>query len=187
MNKVYHLSSTHVWELCPTHGFCDDSTIPNSHMWEKTLRKIGVFVQKFHKNVTISDVEKFYLTHESFSPKKTFVPADKSTNWHIGNEKLHRLDGPAIIWSDGTKYWYQNNKFHRDNGPAVIKADGIQRWYQNGKLHRVDGPAIIDFNGDEYWYVNGVLHREDGPAVITLNGENFWYFNGELVEKGSKK
>jgi len=24
------------------------------------------------------------------------------------NDKLHRLDGPAIEWIDGTKWWYIN-------------------------------------------------------------------------------
>jgi hypothetical protein len=26
------------------------------------------------------------------------------------NGKLHREDGPAVIWADGTKRWYLNGK-----------------------------------------------------------------------------
>jgi hypothetical protein len=45
----------------------------------------------------------------------------------------------------GTKRWFLNYKLHREDGPAVIYPDGFQQWYQYGKLHRVDGPAIETF------------------------------------------
>lgn len=40
--------------------------------------------------------------------------------------------------SDGTEYWFQNGKVHREDGPAIIWADGAEVWYMNGKLHRKD-------------------------------------------------
>lgn len=43
----------------------------------------------------------------------------------------HRLDGPAIEYSDGDKYWYINNKRHRLDGPAVEWSDGTKYWYIN--------------------------------------------------------
>jgi len=30
----------------------------------------------------------------------------------------HRVDGPAVEWSHGTKYWIRNNEYHRLDGPA---------------------------------------------------------------------
>lgn len=27
------------------------------------------------------------------------------------HSKLHRLDGPAIEWNDGTKHWYYHGKY----------------------------------------------------------------------------
>ena len=57
------------------------------------------------------------------------------------------------IKHNGTKYWYQNDKLHRDNGPAVIYNDGEKRWYINGKLHRENGPAIIYPDGSKKWYI----------------------------------
>jgi hypothetical protein len=48
-------------------------------------------------------------------------------------------------------------RFHREGGPAVIYPDGIKRWYQHGELHRLDGPAI-EHEGREYrtaYYLNG--------------------------------
>jgi hypothetical protein len=45
----------------------------------------------------------------------------------------HRLDGPAIKWSDGGKFWLVDDKFHRLDGPAVEWSDGDKEWYVDGK------------------------------------------------------
>lgn len=49
------------------------------------------------------------------------------------NNQLHRLDGPARIWADGSQEWYVNNQLHRLDGPAVVWADGSQEWRVNDK------------------------------------------------------
>jgi hypothetical protein len=46
--------------------------------------------------------------------------------------ELHREDGPAIIWTDGSQFWYINGQLHREDGPAVIYADGMQFWFLDG-------------------------------------------------------
>ena len=46
---------------------------------------------------------------------------------------MHRLDGPAIEWADGTKIWYINNQMHREDGPAVEWADGTKEWWLNSQ------------------------------------------------------
>jgi len=56
--------------------------------------------------------------------------------------------------SDGTKYWYQNDKVHRVDGPAIEYTDGTKQWCLNGKYHRVDGPAYENPNGNNSWYLN---------------------------------
>ena len=48
---------------------------------------------------------------------------------------LHRIDGPARIWRDGSQAWYLNGELHRESGPAVICANGRQRWYLNGNMY----------------------------------------------------
>jgi hypothetical protein len=53
--------------------------------------------------------------------------------WWI-NDKLHRVDGPAVEHPDGTKYWYINDKFHREDGPALVYPNGTKYWYLNGEL-----------------------------------------------------
>ncbi len=39
--------------------------------------------------------------------------------------KFHRLDGPAVIYSNGSKEWWQNGRLHRKDGPAVEIAEGF--------------------------------------------------------------
>ena len=46
--------------------------------------------------------------------------------WFIKGKKYHRKDGPALIFDDGIKIWYENDKRHRLNGPAVINQNGWQ-------------------------------------------------------------
>jgi hypothetical protein len=81
---------------------------------------------------------------------------DGSKLWRNANGDLHRVDGPAVIYADGHKEWWQNCELHRDDGPAVINADGDKFWCQHGKFHRVDGPAIEYADGDKSWYQHDI-------------------------------
>ena len=97
------------------------------------------------------------------------------------NGVLHRLDGPAVIWSNGMQEWWQNGMRHRTDGPAIIFASGEEQWYQNDKRHRIDGPAI-KYIDSEAWYKNDKLHRLDGPAVYRINnikGTQKYFINGK--------
>ena len=69
--------------------------------------------------------------------------------------KYHRVNGPAVEYITGSKFWYINNKLHRSNGPAVELINGCKSCYSNGKLHRNDGPAVEQPNGKYYWAING--------------------------------
>ena len=64
------------------------------------------------------------------------------------------------IDSEGNKFWYLNDKLHRVDGPAIECSNGDKHWYFNGKLHRVDGPAIEWSDGDKCWYLNGIGYTE---------------------------
>ena len=35
-----------------------------------------------------------------------------NTEWFNKAEQLHRLDGPAVEYADGTKFWYKNEELH---------------------------------------------------------------------------
>ena len=85
----------------------------------------------------------------------------------------------------GTKFYYnEQDRLHREDGPAVEFANGSKWWYINGKCHREDGPAMEEADGTKEWWINGQLHREDGPAVEDTDGTKEWYINGkELTEE----
>lgn len=75
--------------------------------------------------------------------------------------ELHRDDGPAVEWYDGTKNWYQNGQLHRTDGPAIERSNGTKEWFQNGQRHRIDGVAIDYANGCKRWFINYVEMTED--------------------------
>ena len=101
---------------------------------------------------------------------------------------LHREDGPAVEWTDGTKFWWLNGERHREDAPAVEHANGNKSWWLNGKRHREDGPACEYIDGGKEWYLNGKRHREDGPAIEYFFGNKYWYLNGkQLTEEEFKK
>ena len=97
--------------------------------------------------------------------------------------KLHRVDGPAIEYTNGNKEWYFKGKLHRENGPAVERLNGDKYWSLHGICHREDGPACEWANGDKVWYINGICHREDGPAIEHANGNKKWCLHGSFVSQ----
>jgi hypothetical protein len=59
------------------------------------------------------------------------------------------------IKSSGDQCW--RNKagcLHRENGPAIIYHDGSMEWLINGDNHRTDGPAVIWSDDIQEWYIN---------------------------------
>lgn len=84
--------------------------------------------------------------------------------------QMHSVDdAPAVIYADGTKWWYKNNQVHRDGGPAVVWGNGVEEWWQNGMRHRTDGPAQI--------YPNM-------PAITPrLRGVKEWWLKGRLIRR----
>jgi hypothetical protein len=61
---------------------------------------------------------------------------DGSILYNLDYKKvLHRIDGPAIEWYDGTKEWFINGIRHREDGPAFEWANGIREWWLNGNRH----------------------------------------------------
>ena len=83
------------------------------------------------------------------------VDSNGTLRYYNSNGERHRVYGPAIEYSDGSKFWYQNGRLHRLDGPAIVCTDGYRAWFQNGQRHRIDGPAV-EYE-DEYraWYING--------------------------------
>ena len=88
------------------------------------------------------------------------------------------------IDKDGTKLWYLNGQLHREDGPAVEYPDGTKYcWFLNGLFHRINGPAYEEKNGYKSWWINGQQHRTDGPAIEYPDGTKFWFLKGIYLTK----
>ncbi len=83
------------------------------------------------------------------------------------------------IFNQNDKIHYNDeNQIHRDNGPAVEYEDGSKFWYQNGKNHRLDGPAIEWYDGKKEYCINGkILTEEDFLSIIKFYNEVIKYLN----------
>ena len=116
--------------------------------------------------MTLDKVRKFILQN---SPKS-------------GQEILDFIDKVEVIIGFNGTHYYKNGKLHREDGPASEYKNGTKFWYLNGKLHRINGPAVEWSNGDKAWWKNDKLHRTDGPA-IEYGGIKQWHLNGECLTK----
>jgi hypothetical protein len=75
------------------------------------------------------------------------------------------------INKSGRKIWFKNDRWHRLNGPAVIFTYGAKEWYQNGFVHRLDGPAIEYESGYKSWWYEGkpiAYSQEEFERLIKL-------------------
>jgi len=95
---------------------------------------------------------------EIYQKRKIKMNKDEQAMWN-------RLKEPApIISLTGTHRWYnKDGKLHRDNDlPAVIWEDGSKFWWVSGEKHREnDMPAVIYSDGYKTWWVNGLFIRKN--------------------------
>ena len=98
------------------------------------------------------------------------IAADYSVRYYNALGKLHRVHGPAIEYTDGSRAWFQNGQLHRLDGPAIEYPDGHRAWYKNGQRHRLDGPAIEYPDGRREWWLNGedLTRAEWQQAVASM-------------------
>jgi hypothetical protein len=68
------------------------------------------------------------------------IDLDETKRWYNGSI-LHREDGPAVEYADGSKWWFDHGVIHREDGPAVEFADGTKRWWLNA----------VQFKEEDYW------------------------------------
>jgi hypothetical protein len=88
---------------------------------------------------------------------------------HAG--QFHREDGPAVIYTDNSCFWYQNDLRHREDGPAVEWPDGTKEWWYNNLRHCTTGPAVIYESGYKCWFLNGVEYTESNyPTKLAALG-----------------
>jgi hypothetical protein len=63
-----------------------------------------------------------------------------------------------VEFVDRIEYKNEQGQLHREDGPACEYNNGSKSWYINGKCHREDGPAIDFYNGPKIWYLNGIYY-----------------------------
>ena len=124
-----------------------------------------------------------FTRKKNYPNYKVVDPIDGTEKWYV-DEKLHRIDGPAIIYPGGVEEWYVDGKIHRIGGPAITYPGGVEEWYVDGKIHRIGGPAVTHADGTEEWYVDGKKHRIGRPAVMHTDGTEEWYVDGKLHRIG---
>jgi hypothetical protein len=78
-----------------------------------------------------------------------FIDIDKRGTKFYYKDKamtiLHRLDGPAVEYTNGQKLWFSNDMLHRLNGPAIERQDGSKKWYINGVfIFTLDGSDELE-------------------------------------------
>ena len=84
---------------------------------------------------------------------------------------LEALKYRIVVDEKGTRRYYnKDDRLHRTNGPAVEYTDGTKRRLQDGQYHRIDGPAMEYPTGDNRWFINGkeLTEAEFNQAVKTL-------------------
>jgi hypothetical protein len=86
------------------------------------------------------------------------------------------------VYEDRTE-WRVDRNLHRENGPAITWDDGSEDWCVDGKRHRIGGPAIIRATGSKYWCFKGEYHRTNGPAIEHANGIKEWWIDGEQISE----
>lgn len=135
--------------------------------------------------------------------------AAHETNAKNGNSKrwfkngvLHREDGPAVVWDNGScHYWLNGKNLSQKEWAALIKQSKenqfekelkkefplvVANWDEVKNITRQGDSVILECNDGvkEYWskkYQN--LHRMDGPAVIGADKIEEYYIQGKKYTK----
>ena len=68
---------------------------------------------------------------ESF-PHRRADGSGPRTIWLTDNKVLHRINGPAVEYDSGSKFWLQNGQLHRDDGPAMVSDIRGIRYFIHG-------------------------------------------------------
>lgn len=128
------------------------------------------------------------LSWQIFDDNRREVDEAGNVWYYNSKNELHRLDGPAIEWADGTKWWYQHDRWHRLDGPANEWVNGFKRWFIDGEEigDSTDGFTDEDFENykrDHSITASRVSWQADRPVVYLVDfngaGETHQFYNKE--------
>ena len=89
-----------------------------------------------------------------------------TTDAACAEQVFEALKYNIVVTANGTRKYYNSaGELHREDGPAVIWTDGTYAWFQNGLRHRINGPAVVWTDGTKWWYLYGVRYAE--PTYYT--------------------
>ena len=143
----------------------------------------------------LEDEKVWYTFGEVDRVGKPAFTSPHTREWRIKG-KLHNMQGPAIVKSDGGREWWLNGYRQPLVTPNVIKGDGTKEWHKQGgtehgdhRLHRTDGPAVVRPEDVAFekglpeweWLYHDMKHRLDGPALKWPSGAESWYVGDVLV------
>ncbi len=64
--------------------------------------------------------------------------------WKDKKGKVHRLNGPAVIFRDGDRSWYKHGQRHRDDGPArEWPSQNKEEWWKDGKHYEPSAHELM--------------------------------------------
>lgn len=88
------------------------------------------------------------------------------------------------IVDDGDIFWFKDDLLHREDGPAVEWPDGTKEWYLNGKRHRGNGPAVEYADGDREWWLDGMEYNKSHYEWMTSTKKsNLIWITSDIGEK----
>ena len=115
----------------------------------------NAFKDRKIKKIIGHDFAGVYLDGMAWLPNEdiigAFDPMQRVTSKELKDIGLIVPIGHAV-------HYDQDNRIHREDGPAVIFEDGHEEWYRHGQKHREYGPADKDINGEYQWYLFGELY-----------------------------
>lgn len=116
-------------------------------------------VQKFKRFLESLGVKSVKPTREIVAKAYRF---GCDVQWAVKKGLIPRLHG-RLVAVNGDIFWYKRGGLHREGGgPAEIWTDGSKFWYQNGRPYRPRGPAFVYACGKKVWYQNGYVVRREG-------------------------
>jgi len=88
-----------------------------------------------------------------------YFKSENDTKFYLNDEgQPHRLDGPALEYSKGSKHWYINGNRHQNIDPSEDYSNGEKVWCFINKRHRVGGSNSSVL---QYWYIHGKEYTKE--------------------------
>ena len=80
----------------------------------------------------------------------------------------------------GNIYYYKKNTYIRHNpyGPAIIWINGSKFYFIEDKCHRLDGPAAVYKDDENYYYIN---NKQLTKEEFELHPERLKFLNKEYL------